>query len=243
MKPDLMRVVVRRENGSVMAQAEESGEGIGRVRLRLYREGTPAEAGPPSYVQEMTTLEALELSGALRAAREGEVSRMRADLDCLKQGEMVFPATLDEVKNCTVDYETWMGRLRKRTMEWMVWMDSEQAGISRVLDGYGGVPGSVFDLDRSCMVMAMACCGHSFECRTVPDGLWSLNRCFEYLRFAPSARERMDAVATLSEPWRRLVARWDELERSFIAECGEGFSLSSVGPKTEGLLERILEGR
>lgn len=94
-----MRVRVGREDGTVLAQVEESGEGRGGVILRLYRDGSRI-VGPAECIKEISILEAMNLASALRVVREHEIGRMRGAIKPAalgEQGEMELVAALDMV--------------------------------------------------------------------------------------------------------------------------------------------------
>ena len=66
------------------------------------------------------------------------------------------------------------------------------------------------------------------------------NRCLLFLEAVPEARNHMDKVAALSPTWARLVARWDEIEASFIAEVGRDWCKAKRAPKTYALMKSII---
>lgn len=68
-----------------------------------------------------------------------------------------------------------------------------------------------------------------------------LNRCLLLMEAAPEIREHMDKVAALSERWARLVARWDELEKSFLDEVGLNWTKGERAPRTYKLMREILD--
>lgn len=68
-----------------------------------------------------------------------------------------------------------------------------------------------------------------------------LNGCLLLLEAAPEIRDHMDKVAALSERWARLVARWDELEKCFLDECGLDWSKGYEAHWTYKLMREILE--
>jgi len=68
-----------------------------------------------------------------------------------------------------------------------------------------------------------------------------LNRCLVFLRTVPEAKQHLDKVAALSPYWERLIARWDELEKCFNIEVGEGWAqLDKPATITYALIQEIL---
>lgn len=67
-----------------------------------------------------------------------------------------------------------------------------------------------------------------------------LNRCLKLLQCVPAGRTRLGSVAALSPTWTRLVARWDELEASYVAEVGPDMSKGGRAARTYELMCEIL---
>lgn len=67
-----------------------------------------------------------------------------------------------------------------------------------------------------------------------------LNRCMKLLMAAPEVREAFPKIAAASEIWAALIARWSELETSFIDEAGIDWSKARSAPKTYALMKSII---
>lgn len=67
-----------------------------------------------------------------------------------------------------------------------------------------------------------------------------LKRCLLFLKAVPEARDHLDKVAKINATWRRLIARWDELESAFNAEVPDVKARWSA-PKTYELMQKIIE--
>ena len=68
------------------------------------------------------------------------------------------------------------------------------------------------------------------------------NRCLLFLAAVPEARDHLDEVATISPVWGRLVARWDEIEKTFLDEAGLDWCKSFSAPETYRLMQEIIRG-
>lgn len=92
----------------------------------------------------------------------------------------------------------------------------------------------------------MACCAlgieyEDFERAPYPHDPSDLDRCLKLLVAVPEVRQAFDKIAAASETWAALIARWDELERTFIEEAGIGWSKARSAPKTYKLMKSIIE--
>lgn len=67
-----------------------------------------------------------------------------------------------------------------------------------------------------------------------------LNRCIKLVFMAPAIREEFHMIATLSDTWKRIIDRWDELEKTFIDEVGINWSKGRSAPITYSLMQEIL---
>jgi hypothetical protein len=74
-------------------------------------------------------------------------------------------------------------------------------------------------------------------CPADPD---DLDRCLRLLDRAPGLRPQLPRMADVSKEWARLMARWDEVEASHLAEVGLGWTKASRAPKTYDLMASIL---
>ena len=70
-----------------------------------------------------------------------------------------------------------------------------------------------------------------------------LDRCLRLLAWAPGLRPMLPRMAEVSPAWAALVARWDEVEASHLAEVGLGWSKGRSAPKTLKLMESIRRPR
>lgn len=69
------------------------------------------------------------------------------------------------------------------------------------------------------------------------------NRCLGLLEQAPKAKGLMWKVAELSDVWSRLIARWSEIEATFVEEVGPNWSKRDTpAEKTYRLMRSIIEG-
>lgn len=67
-----------------------------------------------------------------------------------------------------------------------------------------------------------------------------LSRCLKFLAAVPEARQHLHKVAKLSKKWEKLIARWDEVEKSFIDEVGFDWCKGGSAKKTYDLMQKIL---
>lgn len=66
------------------------------------------------------------------------------------------------------------------------------------------------------------------------------NRCLLLIEAVPEIRRRhLEKVAAISEAWGRLVARWNEVEQSFLNEAGRNWSCGKAAPQTYKLMKDI----
>ena len=68
-----------------------------------------------------------------------------------------------------------------------------------------------------------------------------LNRCLKLLAFAPGVRKHFDKIAKLSDTWRRLINRWDEIEAKFLEEAGFDWSKARKAPNTYEMMRQVIE--
>jgi len=83
-------------------------------------------------------------------------------------------------------------------------------------------------------------------------GRWSLShpldpsdlrRCLLLLQASPETRDRLPQMADCSPEWKRLIERWDDLEKMFMEEAN--YSLHHTNwsaPKTYEAMCNILDG-
>lgn len=65
------------------------------------------------------------------------------------------------------------------------------------------------------------------------------NRCLLLLADVPEIRDRFDKIADLSDTWKKLIDRWNEIEQCFIDEVGFNWSDGTSAPKTYELLKTV----
>jgi len=65
------------------------------------------------------------------------------------------------------------------------------------------------------------------------------NRCLLLLEKAPEIRKHFNKVSDVSETWKKLIDRWDEVEKTFIDEVGYNWSKCDSAPKTYELMKSI----
>lgn len=68
-----------------------------------------------------------------------------------------------------------------------------------------------------------------------------LNRCLKLIDKIPEIKQHFDEIAQLSNTWRLMIAKWDELESLFISEVGFDWSKGDSAPKTYELMREIRE--
>lgn len=105
--------------------------------------------------------------------------------------------------------------------------------------------------------LATGCIGTSSKCMALwlAFGRWSkdwpdgypydpadFDRCLLLLAKAPGLRQHLSKMAEVSPEWAALVARWDEVERSHLAEVGLGWSKGRSARKTYDLMWSIYDG-
>jgi hypothetical protein len=66
-----------------------------------------------------------------------------------------------------------------------------------------------------------------------------LNRCLLLLEAVPEIRDHMGRVAAMSETWRKIVERWDDVEKCFIEEVGFNWENGHSAPKTYELMKSL----
>lgn len=94
----------------------------------------------------------------------------------------------------------------------------------------------------SSKAMAFAAVGIEYSHRYSadhPSDPADFNRCLLLLEAIPEVRNHFDKVAELSNIWRALVARWDEVEKCFLDEVGRDWSKARSAPKTYKLMKSI----
>ncbi len=80
--------------------------------------------------------------------------------------------------------------------------------------------------------------------RSHPLDASDFNRCVELLRAAPRLRAKLPEMAKLSKEWRRLVAAWDQIEASLVAEVGSNWRKNPAiaATATYKLMKEVLDG-
>ena len=92
----------------------------------------------------------------------------------------------------------------------------------------------------SSKVLARHLCG--LECDgTYPQDQADFNRCLLFFEEIPEAREALPRMSTLNNTWARLVAQWQQLEDTFLAEMDHEWSNVRFAPKTYWLLHEIID--
>lgn len=67
-----------------------------------------------------------------------------------------------------------------------------------------------------------------------------MDRCLKLLAAVPELRERLPAMAEVSNAWAALVKRWDEIEAMQLDEIGLNWTKARRAPKTYALMQEIL---
>lgn len=78
--------------------------------------------------------------------------------------------------------------------------------------------------------------------RNYPHDPDDLNRCLLLLEAVPEIRPRMKEMADVCPEWARLVARWEEIERTFLDEVGLNWCHGHTAPKTYEMMRQCLCG-
>lgn len=79
-----------------------------------------------------------------------------------------------------------------------------------------------------------------FDDKPHPHDPDDMNRCLKLMAAVPGVRGALGEVAKVSPVWAALIARWDEIEASFLAEAGIDWSKSRSAPKTYKLMQSII---
>ena len=70
-------------------------------------------------------------------------------------------------------------------------------------------------------------------------------RCEKLLRKVPELRQQLYKMGSVSEGWRKLVLRWDEIVASLEAEVPTAFTRSNIWdktPKTYKIIQECIRG-
>lgn len=78
--------------------------------------------------------------------------------------------------------------------------------------------------------------------RNYPHDPADFDRCLQLLNAVPEMRPHLHRMADLSPAWKKLVARWDEIERQHLAEVGLGWTKARSAPMTYDLMKAVLDG-
>jgi hypothetical protein len=92
---------------------------------------------------------------------------------------------------------------------------------------------------QSSKAMAMTACGLPSE-GDYPLDPDDLNRCLKMLIAVPEVREHFDKIAALGVVWGRIISRWDEIESSFLDECGLDWCKARSASKTYALMKEVI---
>ena len=66
-----------------------------------------------------------------------------------------------------------------------------------------------------------------------------LDRCLKLLEWVPELRAELPRMASVSRQWAALVANWERVEQSHLAEVGLGWMKARNAPKTYELMKSI----
>lgn len=92
---------------------------------------------------------------------------------------------------------------------------------------------------QSSKAMAMTACGLPSE-GDYPLDPDDLNRCLKMLIAVPEVRDHFEKIAALGVVWGRLIARWAEIESSFLDEVGLDWCKARSAPKTYALMKEVI---
>lgn len=87
--------------------------------------------------------------------------------------------------------------------------------------------------------MAFTACGLKRDWSSHPHDPADFNRCLKLIKTVPEIKGHMDKIAALSPTWKKLVDRWDEVEKCFIDEVGFDWCNAKRAPKTYELMKQI----
>lgn len=68
------------------------------------------------------------------------------------------------------------------------------------------------------------------------------DRCLQFLNQVPEMRSQLLKMVPLSSAWKKLVARWSEIEAMHLDEVGLGWTKSRSAPRTYELMTQVLDG-
>lgn len=83
--------------------------------------------------------------------------------------------------------------------------------------------------------------GHRYKNAMAPADPDDMDRCLKLLAMVPQLRERLPRMARVCNDWKRLVARWDEVEASFLDEVGIGWTKGRSAPRTFEIMREIYD--
>lgn len=69
-----------------------------------------------------------------------------------------------------------------------------------------------------------------------------LDRCLRLIEEVPELKTLIGRMSGVSEEWRKLISRWDELCACHINEVGLGWTKAKSAPKTYALMQEIFKG-
>ena len=67
-------------------------------------------------------------------------------------------------------------------------------------------------------------------------------RCLRLVRLVPAIRNHFGDIAKLSPQWEAIIANWDAIELSFIAEVGFYWEKGGGDQKTYELMKSVIDG-
>lgn len=97
------------------------------------------------------------------------------------------------------------------------------------------------DTGTSSKTLAYRALGMRWRGEDVPVDPADLNRCLLLMERVPWVRLYLPDMAQVSPRWAALVARWDEVEKSFIEEVGLNWERARSAPRTYDLMQSILD--
>lgn len=93
----------------------------------------------------------------------------------------------------------------------------------------------------SSKTMAMIALGSAPKHIDYPYDPDDLNRCLLLIKAAPEVREAFPNIAASSKVWAALIARWDEIEQTFLAEAGLDWCKARSALRTYTLMRRVID--
>lgn len=90
--------------------------------------------------------------------------------------------------------------------------------------------------------MAFTAAGIGINRIDYPHDPSDFNRCILLIDWVPEVKDHFESIAALCPEWRALIARWEDINKTFIKEAGFNWSKSDSAPQTYALIREVLKG-